>query len=49
MRTLIAHLNGRTVGTLAEGNDLWTFEYDPEWASLPDSFDLSPALPRSQR
>jgi serine/threonine-protein kinase HipA len=49
MRTLIAHLNGRTVGTLAEGNDLWTFEYDPEWAGLPDSFDLSPALPRAQR
>ena len=48
MRTLIAYLNGRAVGTLAEGNDLWTFEYHPDWASLPDSFDLSPSLPRSQ-
>ena len=48
MRKLIAYLNGRVVGTLAEGNDLWTFEYDREWAGLPDSFDLSPALPRSQ-
>src|SRR5690242_6976857 len=48
MRKLIAYLNGRVVGTLAEGNDLWSFEYDPEWARLPDSFDLSPALPRSQ-
>src|SRR6185437_15912442 len=48
MRKLIAYLNGRAVGTLAEGNDLWTFEYDREWAGLPDSFDLSPALPRSQ-
>ena len=48
MRTLIAYLNGRAVGTLAEGNDLWTFEYDPGWAGLPESFDLSPALPRSQ-
>lgn len=48
MRKLIAYLNGRAVGTLAEGNDLWTFEYDRDWAGLPDSFDLSPALPRSQ-
>ena len=48
MRKLIAYLNGQTVGTLAEGNDLWTFEYDREWAGLPDSFDLSPALPRSR-
>ena len=48
MRKLIAYLNGRAVGTLTEGSDLWTFEYDREWASLPDSFDLSPALPRSQ-
>jgi serine/threonine-protein kinase HipA len=48
MRKLIAYLNGRAVGTLAEGNDLWTFEYDREWTGLPDSFDLSPALPRSQ-
>lgn len=48
MRKLIAYLNGRAVGTLAEGNDLWTFEYDREWVGLPDSFDLSPALPRSQ-
>ena len=48
MRKLIAYLNGRAVGTLAEGNDLWSFEYDREWAGLPGSFDLSPALPRSQ-
>jgi len=36
------------VGTLAEGNDLWPFEYDREWAGLPDSLDLSPALTRLQ-
>jgi serine/threonine-protein kinase HipA len=48
MRKLIAYLNGRAVGTLAEGNDLWTFQYDRDWARLADSFDLSPALPRSQ-
>ncbi|MBS0420008.1 MAG: HipA domain-containing protein [Proteobacteria bacterium] len=48
MRKLIAYLNGQVVGTIAEGNDLWTFEYDAEWVGRPDSFDLSPALPRSK-
>jgi serine/threonine-protein kinase HipA len=48
MRTLIAYLNDRRVGTLSEGNDLWRFEYHPQWAEAPDSFDLSPSLQRSQ-
>lgn len=47
MRTLVGYLNDRRIGTLNEGNDLWSFEYDPAWAAAPDSFDLSPALPRS--
>lgn len=47
MRTLVAYLNDRRIGTLSEGNDLWNFQYDPTWAAAPDSFDLSPALPRS--
>ncbi len=47
MRTLIAFLNHQRIGTLGEGNDLWNFQYDPQWAATPDSFDLSPALPRS--
>ena len=47
MRTLDAHLNDQRVGTLSEGNDLWSFEYDAQWASAPESFDLSPALDRA--
>lgn len=47
MRTLVAYLNDRRIGTLNEGNDLWNFQYDFAWAAAPDSFDLSPALPRS--
>jgi serine/threonine-protein kinase HipA len=47
MRKLVAYLNNRPVGTLSEGNDLWSFEYDPQWAGAPDSFDLSPSLQRS--
>jgi serine/threonine-protein kinase HipA len=47
MRTLIAYLNNHRVGTLSEGNDLWSFEYDPQWARASDGFDLSPILKRS--
>lgn len=47
MRTLNAYLNDRRVGTLSEGNDLWSFEYAPAWSQAPGSFDLSPALDRA--
>ncbi len=47
MRTLHAYLNGQRVGTLSEGNDLWGFAYDPEWARAPGSFDLAPGLDRA--
>ena len=46
MRTLNACLNGQSVGTLSEGNDLWRFEYDPAWVKAPGSFDLAPGLSR---
>jgi serine/threonine-protein kinase HipA len=49
MRSLVATLNGHTVGTLREGDNLWSFEYDPAWTEAPDSFDLSPALARRER
>lgn len=48
MRTLHVYLNTRHIGVLAEGNDLWSFEYDPAWAGAQDSFDLSPALNRTR-
>ena len=48
MRQLIVSINQRRVGTLSEGDDLWVFEYDAQWAKAPDGFDLSPSLPRSQ-
>jgi serine/threonine-protein kinase HipA len=47
MRTLIAYLNDSRVGTLSEGNDLWSFDYDPAWSQAPGSFDLAPALDRA--
>jgi serine/threonine-protein kinase HipA len=47
-RKLVAFLEDVMVGTLAEANDLWRFDYDPVWASRIDAFDLSPSLPRAQ-
>ncbi len=48
MRTLEAFLNEQRVGTLSEGEDLWRFEYDVQWASASDAYDLSPRLARSE-
>lgn len=48
LRHLIVSINQQRVGTLSEGDDLWVFEYDEHWAKASDSFDLSPALPRSR-
>ncbi|MBQ1764846.1 MAG: HipA domain-containing protein [Aquincola sp.] len=48
-RRLNIFVNQTKVGTLHEHNDLWTLEYLPDWAESEHGFDLSPALPRSQR
>ncbi|RYE80036.1 MAG: hypothetical protein EOO80_04880, partial [Oxalobacteraceae bacterium] len=47
-RRLDIFINQVQLGTLQEDNDLWTLVYLRQWAERPDSFDLSPALPRSQ-
>lgn len=46
-RRLEIFINHVKLGTLHEDNDLWTLAYSPEWVTRPDSFDLSPGLPRS--
>jgi len=48
MRTLAVYLNDSRIGMLNEGDDLWSFEYDTQWAQAPDSFDLSPSLQRTR-
>jgi len=48
-RELEVLVNGQIVGHLREADDLWAFAYAPEWAAAENAFDLSPALPRSQR
>ncbi len=46
-RQLEVLVNSEPVGYLREGNDLWQFEYAPDWCAAPHGFDLSPALPRT--
>ncbi|MBM0105820.1 HipA domain-containing protein [Steroidobacter sp. S1-65] len=46
-RELIALINTTRVGRLREENDLWTFQYEPQWITSEHAFDLSPHLPRS--
>jgi serine/threonine-protein kinase HipA len=48
MRSLITYLNKTKIGTLSESNDIWRFEYDSQWITAQDSFDLSPTLQRSK-
>jgi serine/threonine-protein kinase HipA len=47
-RSLSICINDDLVGTLIEDNDIWSLAYDEEWVLKEGSFDLSPALPRSQ-
>jgi serine/threonine-protein kinase HipA len=47
-RRLNIFINQVQLGTLHEDNDLWTLVYLPQWRDLPGSYDLSPALLRSQ-
>jgi len=48
VRSLNVYADDRLVGALHEGDDLWRFGYDPDWAAAPDGFDLAPGLPREQ-
>ncbi len=47
MRELSIYVDQNLVGTLGEDNNIWVLDYDPAWAARDDSFDLSPALPRT--
>lgn len=48
MRSLTVYLEQQVIGILSEGNGIWSFRYTQEWVTSAGSFDLSPALPRSQ-
>jgi serine/threonine-protein kinase HipA len=44
-RSLLASINGRPVGTLAEETGVWSFQYAEPWLRAADRFALSPPLP----
>lgn len=48
MRTLNVHVDRVLAGTLHEGDDLWRFSYDNDWARSATGFDIAPGLPRSE-
>ena len=48
MRELSVYIDTQLIGTLGEGDGIWRFDYKPEWAASANSFDLSPALTRSE-
>jgi len=43
-RVLNVSVNARPVGQLREFDDVWTFEYAPNWLQDPNAFSLSPGL-----
>ena len=44
-RELVASINGAPVGTLRDEQDVWSFEYAPQWLADTHAFPLSPAFP----
>ncbi|HGL6719288.1 HipA domain-containing protein [Burkholderia contaminans] len=44
-RTLVAAIDGQSIGTLHENRNLWAFEYAPSWLAQASRFALSPHLP----
>ena len=45
-RQLDVWSNDQRVGSLREADDLWRFDYDPQWMAAAGGFSLSPCLAR---
>lgn len=46
-RELVASINGVEVGVLRDEADIWTFEYNADWITAADGYDLAPGLQRA--
>ena len=46
-RELAASINGVEVGVLRDEANVWSFEYNSDWASAAAGYDLAPNLPRA--
>jgi serine/threonine-protein kinase HipA len=44
-RRLLVSLNGQQLGWLSDENNIWAFQYSPEWLDSAACFALSPSLP----
>ncbi len=44
-RILLASVEGQSIGTPSESQNIWGFEYDPAWLRAPSRFALSPHVP----
>ena len=47
-RELVASINGVEVGVLRDEANIWSFEYNSDWRSAADGYDLAPDLPRTE-
>lgn len=47
-RTLLASIDHQVIGTLHENQNIWAFEYHPDWLANADKFALSPHLSLQQ-
>jgi serine/threonine-protein kinase HipA len=44
-RILNVFIDKTLVGELSEDNNIWSFEYEPNWLAAPESFPISPSIP----
>ena len=47
MRRLNVYIGTALAGVLREEEDLWQFEYDAKWMTVPGGYDPAPGLPRA--
>lgn len=45
MRQLNVFINGRQVGILFEGNDIWEFQYEKQWLEYERNYPICPQIP----
>ena len=45
MRALQIYINERQVGTLCEGDDIWSFQYCSHWLEYKDHYPICPQIP----
>ena len=47
MRELQVYINEDQIGTLYENDDIWSFQYNPDWLARSDNYALCSNIPLS--